>query len=147
MLEKIKELFQKYRELIIYVIVGGLTTIVNWGCFYLLSLVLESEVPWKLAANNTVSWIAAVVFAYPLNRRWVFRSSNPEIGKEFLGFTASRVSTWIIELIVMWLFVNVIGCNQFISKYIIATPVVVILNYVFSKLFVFRKGQNNDQQG
>ena len=145
MTEKIKQLCIKYRELIVYIIVGGLTTVVNWGCFFLLSYVLDSEVPWKLAMNNTISWIAAVVFAYPLNRRWVFQSSNPAILKEFAGFTASRVSTWIIEIVVMWLCVNIFGLNQFLSKYIIATPAVVILNYIFSKLFVFKKGQSHDE--
>ena len=139
MMEKIKSLCVKYRELIVYFIVGVMTTIVNWVSFYLLSLVLDSNVEWQLSLNNTISWVAAVVFAYPLNRKWVFQSTNPEKFKEFLGFTASRVSTWIIELFVMWLCVNVMGWNQYLSKYLIASVLVVILNYVFSKLLVFKK--------
>lgn len=139
MIEKIKALCIKYREIIIYVIVGGITTLINWGSYYLLSLVLDSNVEWQLALNNTISWIVAVVAAYPMNRRWVFQSTNPNIFKEFLGFTASRVSTWIIELVLMWLTVNVLKINQFVAKYLIVSVVVIILNYVFSKLLVFKK--------
>ena len=146
MIDKIKNLCVKYREIIVYVIVGGLTTVVNWGCFYLLTKVLDSDVAWQLSVNNTVSWLLAVLFAYPLNRRWVFRSTNPRIFKEFMGFTASRVSTWIIELVIMWLCVNVIGINEFVSKYLIASVIVVILNYVFSKLLVFKKKEPDAEE-
>ena len=139
MIEKIKALCIKYREIIVYIIVGGITTLINWGSYYLLSLVLDSNVEWQLALNNTISWIVAVVVAYPMNRKWVFQSTNKNIFKEFLGFTASRVSTWIIELVLMWLTVNVLGINQFIAKYLIVSVIVVILNYVFSKLLVFKK--------
>lgn len=146
MTEKIKELIIKYREIIVYIIVGGLTTLVNWGAFYLLSLVLDSAVPWKLALNNTISWIAAVLFAYPLNRKWVFQSKNPEVFKEFCGFTASRISTWIIEIVIMYVCVDLLKWNQYLSKYLIASVVVIILNYVFSKMLVFRKGQQENDK-
>lgn len=146
MTEKIKELIIKYREIIVYIIVGGLTTLVNWGAFYLLSLVLDSAVPWKLALNNTISWVAAVLFAYPLNRKWVFQSKNPEVFKEFCGFTASRISTWIIEIVIMYVCVDLLKWNQYLSKYLIASVVVIILNYVFSKMLVFRKGQQENDK-
>ena len=129
----------KYSEIVIYLIVGVLTTIVSWGMFYLLGLFLDSQKSILLALNNTISWAVAVAVAYPMNRCWVFRSRNPEIFKEFIGFTASRVSTWLIELVLMWLLVNILGINQFISKYLICSVLVIILNYVFSKLLVFRK--------
>lgn len=146
MIEKIKELIIKYREILVYIIVGGLTTVVNWGAFYLLSLVLDSAVPWKLALNNTISWIAAVLFAYPLNRKWVFQSKNPEVFKEFCGFTASRISTWIIEIVIMYICVDLLKWNQYLSKYLIASVVVIVLNYVFSKMLVFRKGQQENDK-
>lgn len=146
MIDKINELIIKYREIIVYIIVGGLTTLVNWGAFYLLSLVLDSAVPWKLALNNTISWVAAVLFAYPLNRKWVFQSKNPEVFKEFCGFTASRISTWIIEIVIMYVCVDLLKWNQYLSKYLIASVVVIILNYVFSKMLVFRKGQQENDK-
>lgn len=132
-------LISKYSEIVIYLIVGVLTTIVSWGMFYLLGLFLDSQNSLLLALNNTISWIVAVGAAYPMNRCWVFKSKNPEILKELTGFTVSRISTWLIELVLMWLLVNILRVNQFISKYLICSVLIIILNYIFSKLLVFRK--------
>ena len=113
MVEKVKELMIKYREIIVYLIVGVLTTI--------------------------VSWAAGVLFAYPLNRKWVFQSKNKEIMKEFFGFASSRISTLILDIVIMWLTVNVIGMNYWIAKIFISAVLVTIANYVFSKLLIFKK--------
>jgi putative flippase GtrA len=86
-----------------------------------------------------VAWIAGVLFAYPLNRSWVFRSTNPKILKEFLGFAASRLSTWLMDLAIMYVSVNIIGLDKWIAKICISAVIVTIANYVFSKLLIFRK--------
>lgn len=135
----IVSLFDKMQEIAVYLIVGVLTTVVSWAVFYVLSFVLDSDNSILLAINTVLNWSAGVAVAYPMNRSWVFHSKNPEIGKEFIGFAASRVTTLIIEEVVMIVCVNVIGINQFISKYVIASILVIILNYVFSKLLVFKK--------
>jgi putative flippase GtrA len=80
-----------------------------------------------------------VCFAYPLNRSWVFKSHNPQIAKEFGMFAASRLSTWILDIVIMWVTVNVLAWNYWISKIFISAVLVTILNYVFSKVLIFGK--------
>ena len=144
MIEKIKALLVKYRELIIYGIVGVITTIVNWGASFLLeATVLDSSVPLQNTIINVIAWIAAVVVSFPMNRKWVFQSRNPAWIHEFLGFTASRITTLLIEELIMLLCVNLLEIDFRISKIFIASVLVIILNYVFSKLLVFRKGQKD----
>lgn len=146
MIDKIKALYVKYEELIIYVIVGGLTTIVSWGAAFLGKLVLDVDISWQNTVNNAFSWLVGVLFAYPLNRKWVFKSSNPQVLKEFLGFASSRVSTLIMDIVIMWLTVNVIGMKYWIAKICISAVVVTIANYVFSKLLVFKKDQKPEEE-
>ena len=142
MIEKIKELCKKYEEIIIYLIVGVMTTIVSWAAAFLGKLLLDVDVSWQNTLNNTISWMGGVLFAYPLNRKWVFKSKNPKILKEFLGFASSRVSTLIMDIVIMWLTVNVIGMNYWIAKIFISSVIVTIANYVFSKLLIFKKKEN-----
>lgn len=139
MVDKIKALCKKYEEILIYLIVGVMTTIVSWGAAYLGKLVLDTDISWQNTVNNTFSWLVGVLFAYPLNRKWVFKSTNPKIIKEFLGFAASRVSTLIMDVVIMWLTVNVIRMNYWIAKIFISSVIVTIANYVFSKLLIFKK--------
>lgn len=142
MIEKIKELCKKYEEIIIYLIVGVMTTIVSWAAAFLGKLLLDVDVSWQNTLNNTISWMVGVLFAYPLNRKWVFKSKNPKILKEFLGFASSRVSTLIMDIVIMWMTVNVIGMNYWIAKIFISSVIVTIANYVFSKLLIFKKKEN-----
>ena len=140
MIEKIKELCVKYREIIVYLIVGVLTTIVSWGAAFLGKLFLDVEgSSLQNFINNTISWVVGVLFAYPLNRKWVFQSTNPQVMKEFLGFASSRISTWIMDIVIMWFTVNILNMNYWIAKIFISAVVVTIANYVFSKLLIFKK--------
>lgn len=132
-------LIEKLQEIVIYLIVGVLTTVVSWGVFYLVGLVLDSDNAILLAINTVLNWSAGVAVAYPMNRHWVFHSKNPEILKEFLGFAGSRIITLLIEEVVMIVSVNLLHIDQFIAKYVIASILVIVLNYVFSKLLVFKK--------
>ena len=142
MIETIKKLLVKYRELIVYVIVGGISTVINWGVSFLLdAFVFDSSGPLHNTIINVIAWFVAVVASFPMNRKWVFQSKNPNWVGEFFGFTASRLTTLGIEELVMLLCVNVFGISFRISKVFIASVLVIILNYVFSKILVFRKGQ------
>lgn len=147
-------LYKKYEEIIIYLIVGVLTTIVSWVAAWAAGLILNSDILWQNNVINTFSWVVGVAFAYPLNRKWVFKSTNKKIVKEFLGFAGSRVSTWIMDVVIMTLFVNVWPIPPFLSnwfnispekatyweaKILISAVVVTIANYIFSKLLVFKK--------
>jgi len=139
MIDKIKALLIKYREIIVYLIVGVLTTVVSWLACYVAKFFLDSSNTIQNNIIQTIGWVAGVSFAYPTNRKWVFRSTNPHIFKEFIGFAGSRVSTWLLELVVMTVCVNVIKLDYWISKIFIAAVLVTVLNYLISKLFVFRK--------
>lgn len=139
MTDRIKALCKKYEEILIYLIVGVMTTIVSWGAAYLGKLVLNTDISWQNTVNNTFSWLVGVLFAYPLNRRWVFKSTNPKLIKEFFGFAASRVSTLIMDNVIMLVTVNVLKMNYWIAKIFISSVIVTIANYVFSKLLIFKK--------
>lgn len=142
MKEQIFGLIKKYRELIIYFIVGVITTVVNWVTSFLLDgFLFDSSDPVQNTVINVIAWIVAVGVSFPMNRKWVFESKNPEWGKELIGFTGARVSTLLIEELIMLLCVNVFHIPFKISKVFIASVIVMILNYVFSKLLVFKKGQ------
>lgn len=150
-MKKIKELIIKYKELITYVIFGGLTTVVNLVVFSLSGLVLGAE---RYLISNVIAWVAAVIFAYITNKIWVFESKSWEpkvLLKEVPSFFAARVFSFLVEEAGLFLFVDLLGFNEyslniltfefsgeFIAKVILAV-VVVILNYVFSKLFIFKK--------
>ena len=139
-MEQMKKLITKYRKIIIYLIVGVMTTIVSWAaCFLLERFLFNPDISWQNFVINSLGWVVGVTFSYPLNRQWVFRSKNPHIIKEFGGFAASRLSTWILDIVVMWVTVNVMSMHYWIAKIFISSVLVTVLNYVFSKLFIFKK--------
>ena len=142
MIAFIKNMLQKYREIIVYLIVGVLTTIFSWfACFVAEWLFLNPEITWQNSLINTIGWVAGVLFAYPLNRKWVFKSTNPKIMKEFIGFAASRVSTWLLDILIMAVTVNVLLMDYWIAKIFISSVLVMVCNYIFSKLFIFKKNK------
>ena len=142
MIEKIKALCVKYREILVYLIVGGLTTLVSWTAKFLWNYLFYAGTPYPSSTQNfilsVVDWVAGVAFAYPANRRWVFRSKNPAILKEASGFVLSRLSTLLLNILMMQLLVNVLHINVYVST-VFTAILVIVGNYVFSKLFVFKK--------
>ncbi len=144
MIKKIKELMIKYRELIVYLIVGVLTTIVSWLAYWLCKFFLDVEnSAFQMQVAVIIRWLAGVLFAYVTNRRFVFLSKNPHILKEFMAFTASRVITLFTDMFIMWLLPPVlfgwkVPYADWVATFISAV-VVTVLNYIFSKLMVFRK--------
>ena len=141
----IHKIYCKYEEILVYLVVGVLTTIFSWGaCFVAERFFLDASNDFQNMLINTIGWVAGVCFAYPLNRSWVFRSHNPQILKEFSGFAASRLSTWILDLVIMWVTVNALHMNYWIAKIFISSVVVTILNYVFSKILIFSKKDKSD---
>ncbi|MCR5755753.1 MAG: GtrA family protein, partial [Acetatifactor sp.] len=108
---KIHELFCKYEEILVYLVVGVMTTIVSWVACYLSKFILDSDVSWQNAMIQTIGWVSGVLFSYPLSRSWVFKSVNPNVLGEFAGFAGSRVSTWILDIVIMWVTVNLMGMS------------------------------------
>lgn len=164
-----KKLFNKYKEIITYVFFGVLSTIVSWGSYIVfIKLFNTAEFASKdtrVFVANCLSWFCAVVFAFITNKLWVFESKSWAPGiflKELVSFFSSRIVTGIVEIIGVPLLsrlgtddvffailkrtplksVEFLFSDGFYSKILISV-VVIILNYIFSKLFVFKNDDKN----
>ena len=143
MVKIILNLYNKYKEIINYLIFGILTTIVSLSskCI-LLFLIFDATNALELQISIIISWIIAVLFAYFTNRKFVFQNSGKNKLKEFISFIIARLSTLFLEMIIMWFFVTFLKLNSdlyVIIFTIISQSIVVLTNYIFSKLFVFKK--------
>lgn len=126
---------EKYRKHIItYLAFGIITTLVSWGSFW----IMRKYIP-MLNENiaNIISIILAVIVAYVTNRKYVFSSTEKNIVKEFVAFCSGRVVSMIFETITFWLFATILGINEMLVK-VGVSIIVVILNYIISKIFVFK---------
>lgn len=140
MIKKINNLYNKYNELVNYIIVGALTTVVSLLSFFLLrTYILVNNTQIDIQSSNVISWVLAVIFAFFTNKKYVFKSKTKgkEGLKEVINFFLARVTTLFIEIFFMWIFTCLIRIDDKISKLIIQV-IVLILNYVFSKIFVFK---------
>lgn len=138
-MEKIKELYIKYKEIINYLIFGVLTTVVSLIVYYLsVFTFLNPENAFELQIANILSWIAGVAFAYFTNRKFVFESKENNKLKEASKFVLSRVITLVMDMLIMYLGVTLLHGNDKIIK-LISQVIIVISNYIFSKIFVFKK--------
>ena len=141
MKDKLLVLYNRYKSFINYGIFGVLTTIVNYVSYWIFSE--------KLGIITTIAvamaWVISCSFAFITNKIWVFESkdrSKDGILREVISFFMSRLATLGVEEFMMWTLVDILGFNNMIIK-LIANIVVIILNYVFSKLFVFKKNAVN----
>ena len=130
----IKELFQKHKELILYVFFGGLATVVSIETFLLFYLVINELVA------NALSWIITVGFAYWTNRTWVFCSQvrGRGVWKEMLTFYTGRLATLGLEELILLVFVTILSQRAVVVK-IAAQILVLVGNYMISKLLIFKK--------
>lgn len=136
-----KELLIKYGEIIRYIIVGGLTTIVSLLSYYICVLTFfNPDEPVQLQIANVISWICAVAFAFITNRKIVFKSSDGNKIRELIRFVGARLTTLIIDMTSMALMVSIIHLNDKVAK-IMVQFIVFALNYIFSKFFVFKKNK------
>lgn len=151
MMIKLKELFLKYKELIIYVLFGVLTTVVNLSVFALFTRLLGNE---RYLITNIIAWFAAVSFSYITNKLWVFESKSfaaDVLFREITSFFAARLLTLGIEEAGLYFFVDILSFSELsielftleirgelIAKALIAV-VVVVVNYIISKLVIFKK--------
>lgn len=140
-MKKLFSIYKKHEEVINYLIIGVLTTVVSLLTYYLcVSTFLNPKVAIELQIANIISWIISVAFAYVTNRIFVFKSKSKKILNEIWKFVSSRLLTLILDMLMMYLLVTCISFNDKISK-IIVQVVIIVLNYVFSKLFVFKKNK------
>lgn len=136
MIETLKKLLEKYWDVISYLFFGVLTTVVNYAiylpCLNLLGL--------SAAVSNCIAWIVAVVFAFLTNKPFVFKShdwSRATVIPEFTKFIATRISSGVMETLILFIAVDTLGGNGNIWK-IVTQVLVIVVNYVGSKLLVFR---------
>ncbi len=145
MIDKIKSLAVKYRELITYIIAGAMTTVISLGSFFLLTLFfLDPKKNIELSIANVISWILAVTFAYFINRYVVFRSKEENIPKEMAKFYIARLGSLLLDIIFMLFFVNVVGMDHKVAKLLVQI-LILITNYLLSKFLIFKKNKNKDQ--
>ena len=137
MVQKIKNLVQKHRDILSYLFFGGLTTVINYlvylPCYNLLNL--------SAAVSNAIAWAVAVAFAYLTNKPFVFRShdwSMKTVIPELTKFVTCRIGSGLLETGILFLCVDLLAWNGNVWK-LITSVLVVILNYIASKLLVFKK--------
>ena len=131
-------IYHKNEELWNYLIVGGLTTVVSLVSKWLLWLVLDPKDKMLLQISIILSWVITVLFAYIANRLFVFKSKNKNIIKEMSSFFGARLLTLGMEMLIMWFFVSYLKLNEYVFT-IIAQVLILVANYIFSKIFVFKK--------
>ncbi len=136
-MKKIKELVHKYWDVLTYLFFGVLTTAVN----YLIYLPVYNLLNLSAALSNVIAWVAAVAFAYLTNKPFVFKShdwSAKTVLPELTKFISCRLASGIMETVIIFLAVDLMGWNGNIWK-LVTSVLVVVLNYFASKLLVFRK--------
>ena len=140
-MEKVKEIIKKVctKEVILYVVFGVLTTVVSLVTYYIcVGTFLNAENAIQLQIANIIAWIVSVAFAYITNRKFVFESTNKNKLGEATKFVTSRIATLLMDMLIMFLGVTLLKLNDGIIK-IISQVIVIVANYVFSKIFVFKK--------
>ena len=137
MIKNCLNLYKKYEEIINYIVVGGVTTIISILSYYLFRIILSSNTNLNVQISTVFSWIVAVTFAYFANRIFVFKSNNSRI-TEAVKFVTSRIMSLLIEMLVMFILTSVVKINDKVAK-VLVQFIIVILNYLFSKIFVFKK--------
>ena len=136
-MDKIRSLIEKYRDILSYLFFGVLTTVVNYlvylPCYNLLGI--------SASVSNVIAWVVAVAFAYLTNKPWVFRShdwSRKTVVPELTKFVGCRIGSGALETGIIFLTVDLLCWNGNMMK-LITSVLVVIMNYIGSKLLVFRK--------
>ena len=152
-MKRIKELIIKYKEILLYLIFGVLTTAVSILSFWLFSLFIPERL---YLITNVISWVIAVIFAFVTNKLFVFESKKwgkDELSSEIPKFLGARVFSLVIEELGLILFIDVLGfkeiskiilgfkiTGELIAKVIMAV-IVIVLNYFFSKFMIFKKNK------
>ncbi|MFL8798096.1 MULTISPECIES: GtrA family protein [unclassified Clostridioides] len=130
-------ILKKHKETILYLFFGAFTTLVNIVSYLFFTRVIL----FNFMIANALAWILAVLFAYVTNKFFVFESRRVELKflfKEFLSFVSFRLISGIIEMVIMYIMIDLLFVNDVIVK-IFTNIVVIILNYLFSKMIIFRK--------
>ncbi len=141
MLKKIYDIYLKYKEVILYLVFGGLTTLINIVSYALFTRVCGLDT----ILSTSLAWIVSVAFAYITNKIYVFESKTDSIGaffRECISFFGCRLATGIMDIAIMYIAVDELGFPDMIMK-IISNILVIVLNFIFSKIFIFKGSEKN----
>ena len=133
---KISSLFSTHKQIILYLIFGVCTTVINTVCYWLLYDVLS----WSNLLSTVLAWLAAVIFAFVTNKRYVFESKKSGIHEqltEFASFFSCRILTGILDVVIMAVAVDMLKWNGLVWK-LISNIIVTVLNYIASKFLIFK---------
>lgn len=133
---KISSLFSTHKQIILYLIFGVCTTVINTVCYWLLFDVLS----WSNLLSTVLAWLAAVIFAFITNKRYVFESKKSGIHaqlREFASFFSCRILTGILDVVIMAVAVDMLKWNGLVWK-LISNIIVTVLNYIASKFLIFK---------
>lgn len=133
----LNKLYKKYEEIINYLIFGVLTTLVSIGTYFIFARLLN----FHYLVSNVLSFIISVLFAFVTNKLYVFKSKDKtknKVLKEFIAFISSRLLSFGTDTLIMYILVSVIKIDDMIAK-IIVQIIVIVMNYILSKVFVFKK--------
>ena len=139
-MQKIKELMKKYEEVLKYLIIGILTTVIN----YIVFAILVNNAKIEMHTSNIIAWVVSVIFAYITNKLFVFESKSFKVKiliKEITTFTLARILSLLLEEAILYIFVNLLNMNKLVIK-LVANILVIILNYILSKFIIFRKSKD-----
>lgn len=149
-MKKIKNILNQHKEIVSYVLFGAATTLVNWVTYSALVEVLGTG----MYVANVAAWVVAVIFAYITNKIWVFESKCykfANIIREFGLFLGARILSGVFEMVMFPIFMycgvtqKIFGIKGMWAKIIISVGV-IILNYIFSKVLVFRKQEESGNE-
>ena len=143
-METIRRLLRKYKEPILYVFFGGLTTLLNMAVYFVCTKALKMG----LEISDILAWIAGVLFAYVTNKLFVFESRNRkgrQLWLEFGEFVGARLLSLVVDVLFLEITVKGLGWWDVPMK-ILANIIVIIMNYVFSKLFIFKKKEETKDE-
>ena len=141
-LKKMADWYREHREGMRYLVFGALSTVLNIVVFAICAKLANLST----TVSNTIAWIAAVLFAYITNKIYVFNSKTTRIAeliREILSFFGARIVTLVLETAFLWIVIDKLGFNDILMK-IISNIIVIILNFVFSKIFIFKKEKNEN---
>lgn len=136
-MKRLGQLYAQYKDVIAYLVFGGLTTLVNLVVFFVTATMWH----WNYQIGTAVAWFVSVLFAYLTNRVWVFHShftTLRALGQEVISFFSVRALTLVMDEGIMWIGVSLLLQNEMLTK-LVDQVVVVLANYFFSKWFVFKK--------
>jgi len=147
--KKLQDIYYKYEEKWMYLLFGGLTTVVSIVTKLLFFGIVPGEPKWETTAGVVFSWICAVTFAFFTNKKYVFKNETngkKEFFKVFVSFYGARIATLVMEWLIFFIFCDLLHISRTIITF--ASQVIIfIANYVLSKLFVFKKKDDAKSNG